>query len=47
MILFLIGVEHPPALDDVTRLDRRRLAIGFLVILIFILLFVPVPMREL
>lgn len=47
LILFLIGVEHPPALDDVTRLDRRRRWVGFLVILIFILLFVPTPMREL
>ena len=28
LILFLIGVQHPPALDDVTRLDRRRWWIG-------------------
>jgi membrane-associated protease RseP (regulator of RpoE activity) len=47
LILFLIGVQHPPALDDVTRLDRRRWWIGVLVIIIFILIFVPVPMREL
>jgi membrane-associated protease RseP (regulator of RpoE activity) len=46
LILFLIGVQHPPALDDVTRLDRRRWWIGVLVIIIFILIFVPVPMRE-
>ena len=43
--LLLIGVEHPPALDDVTRLDTRRRLIGYLVIIIFILTFVPVPMR--
>ena len=47
LILGLIGVEHPPALDDVTTLDGRRRAIGVLVILIFILTFVPVPMRVL
>lgn len=47
LILFLIGVQHPPALDDVTRLDRRRWWIGVFVILIFIFIFVPVPMREL
>jgi membrane-associated protease RseP (regulator of RpoE activity) len=47
LILFLIGVRHPPALDDVTRLDRRRWWIGVLVIIIFVLIFVPVPMREL
>lgn len=47
LIVGLIGVEHPPALDDVTTLDGRRRAIGTLVILIFILTFVPVPMRVL
>jgi membrane-associated protease RseP (regulator of RpoE activity) len=41
----MIGVEHPPALDDVTTLDMRRRIIGFIVIIIFILTFVPVPMR--
>ncbi len=46
LILFLIGVQHPPALDDVTRLDRRRWWLGVLVIIIFVLIFVPVPMRE-
>ncbi len=47
LIMFVIGVEHPPALDDVTRLDRRRRWVGYAVILIFILTFVPVPMRPL
>jgi len=45
MILFIIGPFHPPALDDVTRLDRKRRLIGYLMIIIFILTFVPVPMR--
>ena len=45
VLLLLIGVEHPPALDDVTRLDTRRRLIGYLVIIIFILTFVPVPIR--
>jgi membrane-associated protease RseP (regulator of RpoE activity) len=43
----MIGVEHPPALDDVTTLDTRRRILGFIVIVIFILTFVPVPMRAL
>jgi membrane-associated protease RseP (regulator of RpoE activity) len=47
LIIAVIGVEHPPALDDVTTLDRRRRIIGFVVIVIFILTFVPVPMRAL
>lgn len=45
LIVMMIGVEHPPALDDVTTLDMRRRIIGFIVIIIFILTFVPVPMR--
>ncbi|CAN5854508.1 site-2 protease family protein [soil metagenome] len=45
LIFFLVGPYHPPALDDVTTLDRRRRWIGYLVILIFVLIFVPVPIR--
>lgn len=47
LILFLIGPYHPPALDDVSRLDRRRRLVGYLAIILFILIFVPVPMRPL
>lgn len=47
LIVVMIGVEHPPALDDVTTLDTRRRILGFIVIVIFILTFVPVPMRAL
>ena len=47
LILVVIGPYHPPALDDVTRLDRPRRWLGYLVILIFILTFIPVPMRML
>ncbi|MFM7174740.1 MAG: site-2 protease family protein [Caldilinea sp.] len=45
LILTLIGVEHPPALDDVTTLDPRRRLVGIVVIVLFVLLFVPVPLR--
>lgn len=45
LIFFIIGPYHPPALDDVTPLDGRRRLVGFLVIVIFILVFVPVPFR--
>ena len=47
LILFLVGPYHPPALDDVTELDRRRRWLGYLVIIVFIITFVPVPMRML
>jgi hypothetical protein len=47
LILFLLSPYHPPALDDVTQLDPRRRWLGYLVIAIFILTFVPTPMRAL
>jgi membrane-associated protease RseP (regulator of RpoE activity) len=47
LILFVLGPYHPPALDDVTRLDARRRLVGYLVILCFIITFVPTPFREL
>ena len=47
LIFFLIGPHHPPALDDVTTLNRGRRIVGYLVILIFILTFTPVPLRPL
>ncbi|MEZ4706287.1 MAG: site-2 protease family protein [Caldilineaceae bacterium] len=45
LILLVIGPFHPPALDDVTELDNRRRLIGYFVILIFIITFVPTPFR--
>jgi membrane-associated protease RseP (regulator of RpoE activity) len=45
LIFFMIGPYHPPALDDVTRLDPTRRWLGYAMILIFILTFVPVPLR--
>lgn len=45
LIIFVLGPYHPPALDDVTRLDRNRRLVGYLVIAIFILTFVPTPFR--
>lgn len=45
LIYFLIGPYHPPALDDVTQLDAKRRWLGIAVIVIFILIFVPTPIR--
>jgi len=46
LIFFIVRPYHPPALDDVTTLDATRRLIGYLVILLFILTFIPVPFRE-
>ncbi len=42
----LINPRHPPPLDDATKLDRRRVALGFVMLAIFILTFMPAPLRQ-
>ena len=44
-LLLVFGRRHPPPLDDVTPLDNKRKIIGFLVILIFMLSFTPIPFK--
>jgi membrane-associated protease RseP (regulator of RpoE activity) len=39
----VFGLRHPPPLDDITPLDRRRKLIGYATIVIFILIFTPIP----
>lgn len=39
----VFGLRHPPPLDDITPLDRKRRLIGYAVIVIFILIFTPIP----
>jgi membrane-associated protease RseP (regulator of RpoE activity) len=42
----ILNPRHPPPLDDATRLDAKRIALGLLVLAIFILTFMPAPLRE-
>lgn len=42
LILFF-GLGHPPPLDDITGLDPRRKVVGVLAVIMFILVFTPVP----
>ncbi len=44
-VFLLVGVDHPPPLNDLAILDPRRKLFGYTMILIFILLFMPEPMR--
>jgi membrane-associated protease RseP (regulator of RpoE activity) len=44
-LIFLLGVGHPPPLNDITPLDGKRKLLALLVILIFVLVFVPVPLK--
>src|SRR5215211_3986439 len=43
-ILFWLGNVRTQPLDDITPLDEKRRALGFFMLLIFVLLFTPIPM---
>lgn len=43
-ILFLFGRAHPDLRDEITELDPRRRLLAWLAILLFLLVFAPVPM---
>ncbi len=45
MIGQFIGPRHPAPLDDVTPLDRRRRWLGWGAVLLFVLVFVPLPLQ--
>lgn len=44
-LVLLIGVDHPPVADNDGGLDRRRTAIGWVCLLLFVITFIPVPVR--
>ena len=43
LVFFLVKLDHPPSVDDRPKLDLKRLCIGWVTILIFLLTFVPSP----
>lgn len=45
LILFLAKIPHPPVVDETVRLGKGRRIIGFLTLLIFIITFIPDPVR--
>jgi membrane-associated protease RseP (regulator of RpoE activity) len=47
LLLMLVGPFHPPALDDVSTLGPNRRMLGYFIIILFIMIFVPVPLRPL
>jgi len=46
-LLFFLGLRHPRVLDEAAHLSPRRKFIGCVIILIFILSFIPDPLRGL
>ena len=45
-IVLLMGLRHPPVRDEAEPLDRGRRALAVLALLLFVLCFMPVPIRE-
>ncbi len=46
LLIFLIGTEHPPALNEYISLDAKRKMLAFASLLIFILCFTPMPISS-
>jgi membrane-associated protease RseP (regulator of RpoE activity) len=42
----LVGHRHPPPLNDVTPVDRKRKILGWVMVGIFILIVTPIPLIE-
>ncbi len=45
VIVLVMGLRHPPVVDEWTPLDRRRRLLAVAALAIFALAFMPVPMR--
>ena len=43
IIMFMMGMQHPPPLNDVTPLDMRRKLLFFIAIIILIVCYIPYP----
>ncbi len=46
IILFLGGVKHPPPLNDITKLDKKRKIVGAIGIVILLISFNPIPVNQ-
>lgn len=45
VLLFLFGRQHAVPLDDVTKLDPKRKALAIFTLVLFFLVFVPIPLQ--
>jgi membrane-associated protease RseP (regulator of RpoE activity) len=43
ILIILFGFRHPPPMDDQTPLDWKRRILGGVILLVFLLSFIPVP----
>jgi membrane-associated protease RseP (regulator of RpoE activity) len=47
LLILLLGLKHPPVFDEHVPLSRGRKAVGVLVVVIFVLSFIPDPVKGL
>lgn len=45
LVILLLGLKHPPTWDEASPIGTKRLIIGILVVVIFILSFIPDPIQ--
>ncbi len=46
LFILFIGARHPPPLNDISKLDKKRIAVGAVAFAILVVAFVPIPMVE-
>lgn len=44
LVILVLGLRHPPVLDEDRPLDRRRLAVAAVLLAVFLLSFAPAPL---
>ncbi len=44
-LIFFLGRQHAEPLDQITQLDNKRRVLSILALIIFVLIFTPVPLR--
>ncbi len=47
VLIFFLGIQHPPPLDDITPPGRSEKLLGWLSLILFALTFTPIPLRVL
>ena len=45
VIVLVIGLRHPPVYDEASPLDPKRRALAWVALVLFVLSFMPVPLR--
>lgn len=44
IVLFLLGTQHQPPLNEFSPLDKKRILLGIIAFIIFVICFAPIPM---